>query len=64
MEQTPEYILVEEIFKNVPSGYCPPADLNDEQLNHATKSVGVTVSAAKEICLSTMQQSKDHHWYA
>ncbi|CAH3036340.1 unnamed protein product, partial [Pocillopora meandrina] len=26
LEQTPEYILVEEIFKNVPSGYCPPAD--------------------------------------
>ena len=64
LEQTPEYILVEEIFKNVPSGYCPPADLNDEQLNHATKSVGVTVSAAKEICLSTMRQSKDHRWYA
>ena len=64
LEQTPEYILVDEIFKNVPSGYCPPADLNNEQLNHATKSVGVTVSAAKEICLSTMQQSKDHRWYA
>ena len=38
--------------------------MNDEQLNHAIKSVGVTVSAAKEICLSTMQQSKDHRWYA
>ena len=64
LEQTPEYILVEEIFKNVPRGHCPPAGLNDEQLNHAIKSVGVTVSAAKEICLSTMQQSKDHRWYA
>ena len=38
--------------------------MNDERLNHAITSVGVTVSAAKEICLSTMQQSKDHRWYA
>ncbi|XP_028418783.1 uncharacterized protein LOC114544312 [Dendronephthya gigantea] len=62
--QIPPSQLVDQIFKNVPNGYTPPSDYSPEQLELVKTKVGLTVSTAKDICLSTMRQNKDPQWYA
>jgi hypothetical protein len=57
--QAPPSQMVDQIFKNVPNDYTPPSNYSLEQLELVKTKVGLTVSTAKEICLSTMGQNKD-----
>ena len=61
---TPEMLLVDEIFKNVPTNLDITLSFTHGQLGLLEKSVCVTVEKAKEICLGTMEQSHDSRWYA
>ena len=61
--QAPPSQMVDQIFKNVPNDYTPPSNYILEQLELVKTKVGLTVSTAKEICLSTMGQNKDPRWY-
>ena len=58
----PEMTLVDQIFTNVPSALDAQL-FTDDQLKLVEGSVLITVDEFKEICLSTMQQSQDPHWY-
>jgi hypothetical protein len=55
--------LIEKLFENVPKDYHPPANYNQQQLELMERTVGLTISSAKEICLNTIEQSKNPHWY-
>ena len=59
---TPEMMLVDQIFTNVPSALDTQL-FTEEQLKLVKNSVLITVDEAKEICLSTMRQSQDPRWY-
>ena len=61
--QTPQSLLIDEIIKNVPNDYNSPSNYSQEHLELFTKTVGLTVSSAKEVCMTTMEQSKDPRWY-
>ena len=61
--QTLESLLIEKLFENVPKDYHPPANYNQQQLELVERTVGLTISSAKEICLNTIEQSKNPHWY-
>ena len=61
---TPEMLLVDESFKNVPTNLDITLSFTHGQLELLEKSVCVTVEKAKEICLGTMEQSHDSRWYA
>ena len=56
--------VIDGIFKNVAGDYVPPLNYSLEQLKLMEATVGLTVSSAKELCASTMEQSKDTRWYA
>jgi len=58
----PEMMLVDQIFTNVPSTLDTQLFTTD-QLKLVENSVLITVDGAKEICLRTIQQSQDPHWY-
>ena len=55
--------LLMKVLKYVPSDYTPPSNCNQEQLDLLTQTFGVTVSTAKTICSSTVQQSQNSEWY-
>ncbi|CAB4037298.1 Hypothetical predicted protein [Paramuricea clavata] len=61
--QTLESLLIEKLFQNVPKDYHPPANYNQQQLELVERTVGLTISSTKEICLNTMEQSKNPQWY-
>ena len=63
-QKIPENLLIEQVFKNVPTNYQPPANYTNEQLELAERTVGLTVSCAKEICMSTIKQNKSPRWYS
>jgi hypothetical protein len=56
--QTLESLLIEKLFENVPKDYHPPANYNQQQLELVERTVGLTISSAKEICLNTIEQIK------
>ena len=58
----PEMMLVDQIFTNVPSALDTQL-FTEDQLKLVENSVLITVDKAKKICLSTMKQSQDSHWY-
>ena len=59
---TPEMMLVDQIFANVPSALDTQL-FTQEQLKLVENSVLITVDEAKEICLCTVRQSQDPRWY-
>ena len=58
----PEMLLLDQTFINVPSALDSQL-FTDDHLKLVENSVFITVDKAKEICLSTMQQSQELHWY-